>query len=190
MTTILVRPGSGLLRQRVPGLAAHDDGLAHRERLEAFQILRDAPGQRAAMADDAVLRNGDDETDRAHCIRQSMERIGAQAIDPPIGHGACADLIVEIHRGRVPIEHAPVDAVGAFVARVADQLPKQGLCRCRGGEIRGGQTDLQERGGALETCRRCDTRSSRRQARRPTPATSHCTRRFSPMKIARDDLPA
>src|SRR6266704_6981180 len=50
--------------ERVPSLAAHDAGLAQGERLEAFQIIGNAPWQCALVPDHAVLREGYNEGKR------------------------------------------------------------------------------------------------------------------------------
>ncbi len=51
---MLTRPGSGRLRQAVPGLSSHDDRLAQGKRPEQGQVRFQAPGQGAGAADDAV----------------------------------------------------------------------------------------------------------------------------------------
>jgi hypothetical protein len=53
--------GQRLLRQRVPGLAAHEHGLADGGGFETLHVGREPPRQRAITADDAVLRDSDDE---------------------------------------------------------------------------------------------------------------------------------
>ena len=47
--------------ERVPGLAAHDDGVAEGQLLEMGEVLGDVPRHPARGADDAVVRLGPDE---------------------------------------------------------------------------------------------------------------------------------
>ena len=58
--------GQRLFGQRVPGLAAHHNGIAHGQRLEALQVLGNAPGNAAILADDAILGGCDNQCDLAH----------------------------------------------------------------------------------------------------------------------------
>ena len=58
-----VPPPGKQARQAVERLAAHDHDAAHGQRLEALEVGRDVPRQRAVAADHAVLRAGDDEGD-------------------------------------------------------------------------------------------------------------------------------
>ena len=48
---------------RLVSLAAHDDGMAGRQRLEPAQVFGDVPDQRVAVADHAVAGYGDDNRD-------------------------------------------------------------------------------------------------------------------------------
>ena len=52
--------------QRLPGLPAHDDRLAHGDFLEAPKVRRKPPGQRPVTPDDAIARNGHHENDQTH----------------------------------------------------------------------------------------------------------------------------
>ena len=65
---MLVRPGSGRPIESIR-LAPHDDGLAHRQRFEALQIVRQAPRQLIAAADDAVLCHRNDDVRRSCTVR-------------------------------------------------------------------------------------------------------------------------
>ena len=51
------------LADRLPGLAAHDDGMAHGASLEVPQVGGHVPGQRAPAADHAVARHRGDQGD-------------------------------------------------------------------------------------------------------------------------------
>ena len=53
-------------RERLPGLAAHHDRLAQRQRLEARQVLRDVPQQGVVPADGTIARHGRHQRDAAH----------------------------------------------------------------------------------------------------------------------------
>src|SRR5690606_18350447 len=50
----------GLFSDRLPGLAAHDDGRPHGHALEAPEVVGVVPRQRAAEADLAAFADGDD----------------------------------------------------------------------------------------------------------------------------------
>ena len=55
--------GQGLARQAVPRFAPHDDGLACGVAFEKGEIFGDVPRDLVGVADDAVLREGDDKGD-------------------------------------------------------------------------------------------------------------------------------
>ncbi len=58
-------PDERLLRERLPREAAHDDGRAERQPLEALQVLGVVPGHPAVDADDAFGRDGGDDAARS-----------------------------------------------------------------------------------------------------------------------------
>ncbi len=58
-----VRTAGQCLRQRLERLAAHDDAVSHRERLEALQVGGDAPGHLIVTADHAVRGDGGQDAD-------------------------------------------------------------------------------------------------------------------------------
>ncbi len=62
LTTMLVRPGSGLPIDTI-GLAAHHHRLAHGERLEALEVGALAERQRIVAPDHAVVGDGGEEDD-------------------------------------------------------------------------------------------------------------------------------
>src|SRR5215212_2509842 len=72
----IVAAGKRALRQALPGLAAHDQRLAHGDRLEKPHIGGKLPWQPAIATYDAVLRDGDNEGDLG--FHRRHDRAGAQ----------------------------------------------------------------------------------------------------------------
>ena len=56
-----ILPSRQRTADRFPGFAAHDDGLAHRDRLETFKVIGQAPRKITLNTDDAVLRRGNND---------------------------------------------------------------------------------------------------------------------------------
>ena len=74
-------------REALPGLAAHDEGLAHRARLEALHVARQAPRQSVVAPDDAVLGDGCVDRDIHQPLlpcpyrsRRAVDRLGAAGL--------------------------------------------------------------------------------------------------------------
>ena len=58
--------GQRALRKTLPGPAAHDDRLAHGQRLEPPHVFRNAPRNAARIADHAIVRHGQNERYHRH----------------------------------------------------------------------------------------------------------------------------
>ena len=104
---------------------------------------------------------------------QPVERVAGHAHDPPVGHHRCAEALVEPDRGRVPVEHRPLEPTA--VARPRDRGERVAAAhrRCRRRDARDRRKD--PRATARDgrgTSRKCGKTTRIRRERSPAVAIS------------------